>query len=260
VQNIDPIYILQPLIVIVICSVLLVYWYRKRHFHLMVLIYSLAAYAVAIGLKYAVQIPTINMVIDYFGDHSAGLGVYYGLQTVFFEVGIAYFVAWYAVKRGLLERKDAEGYGTGLAFWENAGLLGALSLLNLVIYYSVLSTNTALAQTLFNQLNANASYLFASPTQALGSVALGTLERVSSILFHFSWGYLCVLAAVYKKKRLFLIALPMGFVDFLVPFAAPGNLALFEAAVFALSAVSVLVAWYASKTVVKGLKSQSAIT
>ena len=110
------------------------------------------------------------------------------------------------------------------------------------------------------QLNANASYLFASPTQALGSVALGTLERISSILFHFSWGYLCVLAAVYKKKRLFLIALPMGFVDFLVPFATPGNLMLFEAAVFTLSVVSFLVAWYATKTVAKSLKIQSAVT
>jgi hypothetical protein len=137
-QNIDILFILQPVIVIIICSALMVYWYRKRRFHLSVFLYSFIAYAVAIALKYAVQIPTINTVIDYFGAHSIGLGVYYGLQTVIFEVGIAFLVAWYAVSHGKLENKDAEAYGSGLAFWENAAFLGILSLINLVSYYSLL--------------------------------------------------------------------------------------------------------------------------
>ena len=250
-QNIDPLYILQPVIVIAVCSALLVYWYFKRRFHASVLAYSLIAYAVAIALKYAVQIPTVSSATGYFGQHSVGLGVYYGLQTVFFEVGLAYLVAWYAVKRGVLEKKDAEAYGSGLAFWENAVLLGALSLVNLIAYYSILSTNTSLAQTLYNQLSANAPDLFAPASKALASVALGTVERFSSIMLHFAWGYLCVMAAVYKKKSLFLIALPMGFVDFLVPFAQPGNLILFETAVFALSLFSLLVAQYATKRVIE---------
>jgi hypothetical protein len=50
-------------------------------------------------------------------------------------------------------------------------------------------------------------------------VALGTVERISSILIHFAWGYLCFMAAFFHKKRLFLIALPMCIIDFLVPFA-----------------------------------------
>ena len=195
-QNIDPLFILQPVIIIIICTALLVYWRFKRHFHWMVLVYSLVAYSVAIALKYAVQIPTINLVISNFGSHSVELGVYYGLQTVFFEVGIAYLVAWYTVKHGMLEKKDAEAYGSGLAFWENAGLLGILSLINLVTYYSILSSNTSLAQTLYNQLSASAPGFFAPASQALGSVALGTLERISSILVHFAWGYLCVMAVV----------------------------------------------------------------
>jgi hypothetical protein len=62
-QNIGPIFILQPILVIIICSALLTYWYFKRRFHWMVLVYSLVAYSVAISLKYAVQIPTINAVI-----------------------------------------------------------------------------------------------------------------------------------------------------------------------------------------------------
>jgi hypothetical protein len=249
-QNIDLLFILQPVIVIIICTVLLLYWRVKRRFHLMVLVYSLVAYAVAIALKYAVQIPTIQLVTGYFGAHSVGLGVYYGLQTVFFEVGLAYVVAWYAFKHGAIERKDAEGYGSGLAFWENAGLLGILSLINLVAYYSILSSNTQLAQTLYNQLQSSAPGLFSPASQALGSVAVGTLERISSIMLHFAWGYLCVMAVVYNKKRLFLIALPMGFVDFLVPFTLTSNLMLFEGIVFVWALASVLVAWYSTRQLI----------
>jgi hypothetical protein len=51
-----------------------------------------------------------------------------------FEVCLAYLVAWYVVSHGMLERKDAEAYGAGLAFWENAVLLGILSLISLVAY------------------------------------------------------------------------------------------------------------------------------
>jgi hypothetical protein len=134
VQNIDVLYILQPIIVIVIASLLMLYWYSKRRFHATVFLYSLIAYGVAIALKYAVQIPTVDAVTSYFGEHSVGLGGYYGLQTVFFEVGLAFLVAWFAVRRGALEKKDAEAYGSGLAFWENAVLLSTLSLINLIVY------------------------------------------------------------------------------------------------------------------------------
>lgn len=258
-QNIDPIFILQPLIVIIISAALLVYWYFKRRFHLMAIVYSLVAYSVAIALKYAVQIPTINIIIKNFGAHSIALGVYYGFQTSFFEVGLAFLVAWYLVSHRLLERKDAEAYGSGLAFWENAGLLGILSLINLIAYWSILQTNTPLAQTLYNQLNTNAPGLFASTSQALTSVALGTVERISSILIHFSWGYLCFMAAYFNKKRLFLIALPMGFIDFLVPFAQSWGIPIFETIVFTLSVISVIIAWYATKQLRQTSENQSVL-
>ncbi len=241
-QNIDPVFILQPVIVIIIASALLVYWYSKRRFNPMLLVYSLVAYAVAIALKYAVQSIPTNIVLN-----NVELGVYYGLQTVIFEVGLAYLVAWYAVSHGKLEKKDAEAYGAGLAFWENAVLLGIIPLISLVAYYSILSANTPLAQTLYDQLNKNAPGYFAPVSQALGAVAYGILERISSILFHSAWGYLCFAAVYLRKKRLFLIALPMGFVDFLVPFAQSWGTPIFEAVVFALSVLSVLAAWYATK-------------
>ncbi len=251
-QNIDPVFILQPVVVIAICVGLLAYWRRRRHFSMMVLFYSLVAYAVAIALKYAVQIPTINAALDAFGPHSIGMGVYYGAQTVFFEVGLAYAVAWYLVKRGRIGRKDAEGYGAGLAFWENAVLLGALSLINLVTYYAVLSTNSSLAQNLYNLLSSSSPDLFDPVTQALGLVALGTVERFSSVLLHLAWGYLCVMAAVYNRRSLFLIALPMGLVDFLVPFSATIGLVPFEAMLLAIAVAAVSVAWYATRRLGQG--------
>ena len=91
-ENINPIFILQPAIVIVISTALMVYWYKKRRFHINIWLYSLIAYAVAIAIKYAVQLPTVASV------SAAGpvvLGLYYGLQTVFFEVGLAYIVAYF---------------------------------------------------------------------------------------------------------------------------------------------------------------------
>jgi hypothetical protein len=246
VQNIDILYVIQPVVVIVIASLLMLYWYLRRRFNVAVFVYSLIAYAVAIALKYAVQIPTVDAVTSFFGEASVGLGFYYGLQTVFFEVGLAFLVAWFAVKRGALEKKDAEAYGSGLAFWENAVLLGALSLINLISYYSILSSNTPLAQTLYNQLNTNAPGLFAPASEALRSVALGIVERISSILIHLAWGYLCFMAAYYHRRRLFLIALPMGFIDFLVPFAQ-NAIVIFEAGIFALSLISLLTAWYVTR-------------
>ena len=244
-QNIDPVFMLQPAAVIIVCTLLLVYWHRRRRFELVVLAYSFVAYAVAIGLKYAVQLPTVDAVTTYFGQQSVGLGIYYGAQTVFFEVGMAYLVASYAVRKGRSAEKDAEGYGAGLAFWENAVLLGILPLVNYVAYYAILSTDTSLSQTVYNLLSQNSPGLFDPASQALASVALGTLERISSILLHFAWGYLCMMAAVYGRRRLFLIALPMGFVDFLVPFASAIGVVVFEGIVFTIGVVAVLVAWQA---------------
>jgi uncharacterized membrane protein YhfC len=167
---------------------------------------------------------------------------------VVFEVGLAFIVAWFAVRRGALERKDAEAYGSGLAFWENAILLGLLSLINLVAYYSILSSNTALAQNLCTQLDASAPQLFAPASEALRAVALGVVERTSSILIHLAWGYLCFMAAYYHRRRLFLIALPMGFIDFLVPFAQ-NAIVIFEAMIFDLAVISMLIAWYVTRTI-----------
>jgi len=67
------------------------------------------------------------------------------------------------------------------------------------------------------------------------------------------------MAVVYHKKRLFLIALLMGFVDFLIPFALLNNIIVFEAVVFTLSVISVLVAWFATKHVRTSAENHSAL-
>jgi hypothetical protein len=243
-QNIDPLFMLQPIIVIVISLAVMMYWYFKRRFHLGVWLYSLIAYFAAIGLKYAIQIPTAGLI----GTNPYALGAYYGLQTVALEVGLAYVIAWYAISRHKLDVRDAEAYGSGLAFWENAVFLSSLSLLNLVGYYFILSSGGEIAQTLYDQLYTAAPSLFAPTPEVLSLVAIGIWERMSSMLIHIAFGYLCFMAVIYRDKRLFLLALPMGLVDFFVPFAQ-NNVLLFEGLIFAIAVDCVLVAWFAVRLV-----------
>lgn len=49
----------------------------------------------------------------------------------------------------------------------------------------------------------------------------------------------------------------MGFLDFLVPFEKNFGLSIFEAIVFALAVLSVLVAWYATKQFRKDIEDKT---
>jgi len=46
-QNVDPVFILQPLVVIVFSTALIVYWHFRRSLGLRVLVFSLIAYGFA---------------------------------------------------------------------------------------------------------------------------------------------------------------------------------------------------------------------
>jgi hypothetical protein len=70
-----------------------------------VFLYSIIDYAVAIALKYAVQIPTINPVTNYFETNSVCLGVFMVFKPVFFEVDLAILVAGFAVHEARLIRR-----------------------------------------------------------------------------------------------------------------------------------------------------------
>ena len=233
-QNMDPAYFLQPIITILFSVGLVVYWHYRRCFRTAILAYSLLAYAGAIAVKVVLQALTFNAFQAQFGNNPTALGAYFGAQTVFFEVGGAFLVAAWAVSRGKLDIKDAESYGLSLALWENAGYLGVLGLVNFVVVYVMLAAGGPTSQQLFSTLIRTRPELFYAPVQALPLVGYGLLERVSSLLFHFSWGYLCLLAACLHKKRYFLLALPMGLVDFFVPFASTLTIPFFEWSIFIL--------------------------
>ena len=259
-------YFLYPLFLIGVSTGFVVYWHYKRRFTKWILLYSFIAYFGAFGLKEIVQIPTINAFKGATGGNLFALGVYYGLQTVFLEVSLAYVVATLAVKRNQMKVEDAESYGLGLGIWENGVLIAfltvPLSIVNLLAYYSILSSGGSLGQLVYSELLGNFPSLFYPPSRALPIIGLALVERASSFLAHFSWGYLCVLAAAYKKRVFVLVALPMGLVDFLVPFASSIGVARFEVLVFAFSLLSLAVTFVIAKGIRKkpNLKEESVDT
>ena len=161
-----------------------------------------------------------------------------------FEVGGAFLVARFAVSRHKMKKNDGVGYGLGLAFWENAILIGVTSLLSLLFYSITISQGGVAAETLYDILSKSQPQLFYPPLEALQIIGWGVLERISSLMVHLSWGYLCLRSAVSRRREYLLIALPMGLVDFVVPFAGTMPVSLFEIVVFMLAAFCVLAAVY----------------
>lgn len=235
--NIDPLYFAVPLSVLALSAGLVLYWAVRRRLAATALVYSLLAYAGAIALKYAVQIPTASSFEAATGGSLVALGAYYGAQTAAFEVGGAFLVSLYAVRRGALKGKDAEGYGLGLAFWENGVIFAIPLLLDYLVYYVLLSSPSSSSQSLYNTLAKNAPALFYGAGGALPLIGYSILERVSSLMAHLSWGVLCVAASVTKRRSYFVAALPLGFAtDFFVPITGRLGIALFEVATFVMSA------------------------
>jgi hypothetical protein len=241
-QNIDPVLLLEPTIYIILSAGLVAYWRLRRRFAVIVLVFSFLAYAGAIALKVVVQTFTLGTVTSAFGSVSWETGLYYGVQTSVFEVGLAYLVARYAISKKQMGAVDAEAYGISLAFWENGVLLGALTLLNLALTY-VLISGGLIPTTVYQSLVSSSPSLFYPPQQLALPMALGVLERISSLLAHFAWGYLCVLAAWTRNRTFLVVALPMGLIDATVPFAQEVPLWEFEGLLFAVSLGFLALAW-----------------
>jgi hypothetical protein len=245
-QNIDPLFIVEPIIVIGISVAIVLYWNRKHPIGWMVLAFSLLAYGGAIAAKLLFQYVTVPILLPRISSDWI-LGLYLGLQTVVFEIGGAFLVARYAVSRRKMIGKDAEAYGLSLALWENGGLLGALALVNVLYYAAVISSGGPMADNLYGLLSKAQPQLFYSPLDVMPIVAWGILERVSSLLVHFSWGYLCVKSVSLDRKQYLLLALPMGMIDALVPFVKVLTLPIFECAIFTLGIVCLIVSLEATK-------------
>ena len=245
-QNIDMILLLQPVLAIAMSVAGILYWRRRRGFRAILLLLALPAYAVAIALKVVIQAFTYTAVSNYYGTMSVEVGLYFGLQTVFLEVGLAYVFASLAVRRLGLGPADGVSYGLSLAFWENGALLGALPVLNLIVDYYLIASGSSVGQLVYSTLmNASPTY-FLPPSDLIWFLLLGTLERLTSMLTHVAFGTLCVLAAFTRRKRFLAYALPMGLLDALVPFASL-NVDLFEGGIFLLSLGFIAVAWRSLK-------------
>ena len=251
-QNIDPLVLLQPAISLAIVVVTLVYWWRRHGFRGVLLALGAAAYFAAIAAKAVLSAVAAGPIVDAYGSSSVEYATLVGLETVVFEVGLAYALAVYGARKRGLKTTDGVAFGISLAFWENGVLLGALSLFGLGVLYLILSTGSSLAQTVYAQLVSASPGLFDSPAALAPSVALAALERVSSLLAHVAWGTLCVLAAVTGRRKYLLVALPMGLLDFLVPFASY-NIVVFEVGVFLLSLGFFAVAWLSLKAEQSGV-------
>jgi uncharacterized membrane protein YhfC len=214
-----------------------VVWHFRRRFTRWALIGSLVAYSAAIAAKALLQFATIGPVEAASAGDPAVLGAYLGAQTAAFEVGGAFLAAWVAVEIGRFGSEDAAAFGLGLAFWENGVLIALPLLLDYSVYYAVLShPGSAAAIALYPVLRTNSPALFDPPATALPLIGYAVLERVSSLLAHFSWGLLAVLAAVRRKWYYLTLAAPIGFlVDFLVPFEDRLGLGVFELLTFAIA-------------------------
>jgi hypothetical protein len=217
--------LLQPAAMVAATVVLLLVYYRRRLLTVEVLAFSGVAYFAAIAAKALLQarlgVPTNPLVA----------GLYYGLQTVVLEIGLAYAFARYAVKNKYLQLEQAPAFGASLAFWENGLLLGLLAIPGLLI--AIVSGGAGASD---------------SPSEILQLVGLGTMERVGSVLAHFSWGVLVAVAAATGRWRYLAVALPMGLIDMLVPFAPLLPLWAFESIVLALSALCLGVAYLVTRS------------
>jgi len=246
-QNIDLIYALEPIIVIGFSVGALLYGRWKRRVTKYAVSFSLLAYGGAIAAKAAFQYVTAPSFLSISQGSLWLLGFYLGLQTVAFEVGGAFLVARFAVSRHRMRRRDGVGYGLGLAFWENAVLIGSTSLLSLLYYWITIAQGGVAAETLYALLSRSQPQLFAPPLEAWEAMSWGILERISSLLAHLSWGYLCLRSAVSHRKGYLLLALPMGLIDVFVPFAGTMPVSLFEISLFMLATFCVLAAVYATR-------------
>ena len=256
-NDFDPVVFLSPVLAIIASILLLLIIRKKSNLRAVVIVFALISYAAAIALKEIVQYFSLIFIYNHFGKMSILTGLYFGIQTSIFEVIGAYLIALLVARKALISERDADAYGGSLAFWENAVLLGALPLFSLLVDYFLIASGSALGSLVYSELKASDPGLFYSPLSVLPDVLLGALERLSSILAHYSWGFLTLSAVVLKKKKLLYIAIPMGLIDALVPFEPLMGIDLFEGVVFAFSMFFLFIAIHYRKIYLKGAGSEN---
>lgn len=248
-QNFNPVFFLESLGSLAIVLYLVIR-YRKRGLTLAVFSLAALSYFAAIAAKTVVQNFTLQPVVNAFGYASIETGLYLGAQTAVFEVLGAYLVAYYAHR--YIQQKNASAYGISLAFWENGLLLGILPFISLLTDYLLIAMGpTSLASLVSAQLKTSSPGLFSTTAVALPMVGYSVLERISSLLVHYSWGFLVVSSVSLKKPLYLWIAFPMGFLDSIVPFAGLLGIPLTEGLFFAIGLLALYVAWRVNSIITK---------
>ncbi len=250
--NFNPIYFLEPAGSIGIV-VALAFIYRKKGLTLAVFMLAAFSYFVAISLKVVIQHFTLGPMESSFGYVSPETALYFGIQTSILEVFGAYLVArhW----RSKIRQENAGAYGISLAFMENAILVGGLALVNLTANYLIIAIGPpSLASFVSNELLAGNPALFYGTISALPIVGYSVLERISSLIVHYSWGFLVVTSVSTGKYRYLAAALPFGFVDSIVPYSASLGIPVTELVIFLIAILALFIAVISGKHEKEGKK------
>ncbi len=246
-ENFNPVFLLESIGSLAIVLILLIF-YRKRGLTFAVLAVSALSYFLAIALKTILQSFTLGGMEAAYGYSSFPTALYFGAQTAVFEVFGAYLFA-YAFRKHI-KQKNAEAYGLSLAFWENGVLLGILPLISLIADFLIIANGPAsLSSLVSGALQKSSPGLFIGTYQALPVIGYSVLERISSLMVHFAWGFLVVTSVSLGRKRYLACAIPMGFVDSVVPFAGKLGLPLTEAIFFLIGIAALALALLVRKRV-----------
>ncbi|BCU70726.1 hypothetical protein [Stygiolobus caldivivus] len=157
---------------------------------LLVLGIAAAAYFSAIITKLVIQ----TSFLQFFQTPQIPTYLAYGALTAITEPGFAYLFARFV-------KRYPQTYGVSLAFWENGFLVGFLTVLNGILLPPDFSIS---------------SPLLAEP---LAVIILGkTMDRLSSLFLHYSWG-VCAYLSFWKKDVKYILSVaPLGLLDSLTAY------------------------------------------
>jgi|BEDMetMinimDraft_2_1075160.scaffolds.fasta_scaffold00096_4 hypothetical protein len=142
------------------------------------------AYILAIVGKEIIQLAFLS----FFLTPQIPTYIAYGILTTIFEPGFAYLFSRFI-------KENPKTYGIGLAFWENAILLGLLEL-----PYAFIETTTTVLPLLL--------YL----------IIIRIMDRTSSLLLHYSWGISAYYSFWRKELKYIFTVAPLGMVDSLTAY------------------------------------------
>jgi uncharacterized membrane protein YhfC len=175
------------------------YWHVKKHPGPEYFLYGAILWAVAIGIKLAMDLTITQPIQSYFKSTLPILAVviimslYVGLRTGIFESGLTYAVIKYS-KLSKMGWNDAVALGIGFGGAE-AIILGAQSLLNVIVFLAVPSLFYSLPLATQDQF-------------ALALIPLPVIERIFTLLVHVFATVLVVYAV--KLSDLRWLALSIG--------------------------------------------------